>query len=339
VGLKVRRISDVKFFTLLAFLIILICFYMIGFRIWVSLNPEKEINGEMPGDYGLVYEDVEFLSVVDGTELKGWWLPAQEHSFELVYSKDTIIFSHGFGDSRTKMPIKSLKLAARLTSEGYNVLMYDFRNSGESGGKLTTIGYYEKYDVLSAIDFAKKKGSDNIGLLGWSMGASASILATNGSEDVMAVVADSPFSDFDSYLGDQLNYWTRLPNKLSPVLLKSAEFAFGFDYSNVSPKEVIKNNHLDGNNVPILLIHGKKDNAISYLNSVELKGVDPNIDVWLIEGVGHIRGYKHKGDIYENRLVDFYNKHLKQKDIQHMYVLLFILSWLLFGRKRFAQAF
>lgn len=287
---------------------------------WIALHPEKSGITERPEDYNLTYEDVEFNSIVDDTKLHGWWIPAQGDRFLQIRSKETIIFSHGFGDSRTDMPVKSLKLAQRLTNEGYNVLMFDFRNSGDSEGDMTTIGYYEKYDVLSAIEFAKAKFSSRIGLLGWSMGASSSILAANESDDVHAVIADSPFSDFNNYIGEQLNYWTKLPNKLSPLVVKTTETFMGFNYSKVSPIKAAKEINKGDLEKAMLLIHGKSDNAISYKNSIEIQKKNPSADLWLIEGAGHIRGYKKEKSHYEDRVIEFFNEHIHKKDIQSLYV-------------------
>ena len=49
-------------------------------------------------------------------------------------------------------------------------------------------------------------------LLGFSMGASTAILAAAESQDVDAVIADSPFSDLTSYLDENLSVWSNLPS-------------------------------------------------------------------------------------------------------------------------------
>jgi len=41
----------------------------------------------------------------------------------------------------------SLSHPAPRPVDGHNVLMFDFRNSGESGGKVTTLGYREVNDI------------------------------------------------------------------------------------------------------------------------------------------------------------------------------------------------
>ena len=280
--------------------------------IWIVIHPERSASTESPKDYHLTYEDIQFRNAVDNTKLEGWWIPAQNEFFQEVHSNDTIIFAHGFGDSRTGMPIASLQLAKRLAFEGYNVLMFDFRNSGNSNGKVTTIGYYETYDILAAVEFAKSKGTDQVGLLGWSMGASASLLAAENSSTVKAVIADSPFSDFNSYISEKFSYWTNLPNKFSPFIIKTAETMLGLDYDKVNPAHAVA--QMKNTDTAVMLIHGKKDNAISYKNSLEIKEKNPNAELWLIQDAGHIRGYKKEKEVYEEKIVAFFQKHLRKED-------------------------
>lgn len=283
--------------------------------IWIVIHPERSHSSDTPQDYHLTYENITFRNAVDNTKLEGWWIPAQDEFFQEKHANNTIIFAHGFGDSRTSMPIDSLQLAKRFAFEGYNVLMFDFRNSGDSNGKVTTIGYYETYDILAAIEFAKSKGTNQVGLLGWSMGAAASLLAAEESTAVKAVVADSPFSDFNAYISEQFSYWTNLPNKMSPFIVKTAETILGLDYDKVSPVKAAEGmKHTD---TAVLLIHGKKDNAISYKNSVEIKNKIPQAELWLIQDAGHIRGYKKEKEAYEEKLLEFFHQHLQKEN--HMY--------------------
>lgn len=293
--------------------VLLLAFFLFLFVvIWIVTHPERSQSTGTPQDYHLTYEDIQFRNSVDNTQLEGWWIPAQNEFFQERHSNNTIIFAHGFGDSRTNMPIDSLQLAKRFAFEGYNVLMFDFRNSGDSNGKITTIGYYETYDILAAIEFAKSKGTDHIGLLGWSMGAAASLLAAEESTAVKAVVADSPFSDFNSYISEQFSYWTSLPNKMSPFVVKTAETILGLDYDKVSPIKAAEG--MKKADTAVLLIHGKEDNAISYKNSVEIKNKIPHAELWLIQDAGHIRGYKKEKEVYEEKLIEFFHEHLQKEE-------------------------
>ena len=71
----------------------------------------------------------------------------------------------------------------------YNVLMFDFRAHGRSEGAVL-LGALERLDAFSSIDFAASKSSLKIGLLGFSMGGRAAVLAGGESASVDAVVCD-----------------------------------------------------------------------------------------------------------------------------------------------------
>src|SRR5699024_6624411 len=140
--------------------IIAVCLYAVTS---VALNPPRQPNVSVPSQYGLPYETITFFSNIDHIPLEGWWIPSQNNN-----TSKTVIFSHAFGHSRTGMPIDSLSLARSFSQHGYNVFMYDFRNSGDSGGHVSTAGYLEQRDLHAAIEVAEAKGAHSIALIGWS---------------------------------------------------------------------------------------------------------------------------------------------------------------------------
>ncbi len=68
-----------------------------------------------------------------GYDLSGTWLP-------LTGSKKTIILLHGFPYTRVGM----IKYIPLFRSRGFNVLIYDQRFFGRSGGPFTSYGYLRK---------------------------------------------------------------------------------------------------------------------------------------------------------------------------------------------------
>ena len=155
----------------------------------------------------------------------------------------------------------TLELAHALVGEGFNVLMFDFRNHGESGGNVTTLGYHEVKDVIGAVQWLRQERpaqAERIGIVGFSMGAVTSIIAASQEPSIGAVVADSPFSDLRSYLQGNMPVWTGLPNvpftwtimAILPPLIDS-------QVDQVSPVAVMPDMPQ-----PVLLIHADGDTAI-----------------------------------------------------------------------------
>ena len=103
--------------------------------------------------------------------------------------------------------------------------------------------------------------------MGFSTGASACILAAEESKAVEAVIADSPYSDLNSYFKSNLNRFTRLPAfPFNSTVLIAIEVISGVDTEEASPIRSINNL------APcrILLIHGKGDGLIPEENSRDL---------------------------------------------------------------------
>ena len=76
---------------------------------------------------------------------------------------------HGEKFHRADPGIKMLGIASWLVKHGYNVLMFDIRGHGESEGSKISGGYYEKRDLLGAVEYVKGRGFERIGVLGFSM--------------------------------------------------------------------------------------------------------------------------------------------------------------------------
>src|SRR5581483_7061901 len=130
------------------------------------LHPPRDVPPWTPLDLGLAYSRVAFPAR-DGVPLVGWWIPAPD-------ARGTVVFLHGYGASKAQ----ALGVAPFLHAAGYNVLAYDARAHGESGGTHTTLGLDEVQDVEGAWDWlAARDTTAHVALLGWSMGGATAINA------------------------------------------------------------------------------------------------------------------------------------------------------------------
>lgn len=260
-----------------------------------------------PKDYGLSYEEIEFFSRKDQVKLSGWWIPAASKQ-----SNKTVITAHGYMNERAMEGIDGLQLAKALSKQGYNVLMFDFRNAGKSKGRTTGLGYFEKHDLHAAIEYSiQKKKQKRIALLGWSMGASTALIAGCEHPAVSVIIADSPFSDLEAFLKENLSYWSKLPKRpFTPLIYHSMRKLLKIDPTEVSPINNVKNTK----GKSFLLIHSKTDEAIPYIESEKLvQSISPdnNRELWLTEDGDHIHSYLLNKEEYERRVLRFLNKYLK----------------------------
>lgn len=266
----------------------------------LKLNPDFK-------EYGIeYYEKINFSSLKDNLTLDGYLITCSN-------SKKTIIVCHGYGDSKfmvggrrpSDVKVDNLKLAKLFLDKGFNTLIFDFRGHGSYASKKgVTIGFNEQQDLLGAINFIKSKGiGDTIGLIGFSMGASTALSVLDKTTDVSFAIADSPFSDLKNYLKSNMKIWTGLPDfPFVPMILFNFKLIYGVNYSTVSPLR-----SLGKSDIPILLIHGKKDTTIPHTESVSMEKALKNrkSKLVLFDDSVHVGSYFAYTKRYEDVLKNF----------------------------------
>ncbi len=144
------------------------------------------LDGKTPQSFDMDYSDVQFKAR-DGVELKGWYVPAAPGA----EAKGTVVLCHGLNRSRVEM-LPEAQFAHGL---GYDVLLFDLRHQGASGGKVSSLGYWERLDVEAAVNYALRTehAPEPVVLWGVSMGAAAALMAAAETPSVAAVISDSTF--------------------------------------------------------------------------------------------------------------------------------------------------
>lgn len=168
------------------------------------------------------------------------------------------ILMHGYGFNR----MGEVKYIPFFRKRGFNIIIYDNRNSGESFKSKTTMGYFEKKDLSRVISWAVSRFGDGalIGLHGESMGGATVLMTGAEDERVSFVIADCPYDD----CGGQLYYNLRSIYKLGkfplmPLCSLFTKIRAGFYYSEVSPINAIKNIKRP---LPCLFFHGTGDDFV-----------------------------------------------------------------------------
>ena len=248
---------------------------------------------DTPAHYGQDFVDVEFPSR-DGLTLRGWLMEGEE-------TKPTLIFGHGLFRSRRE----GLERGAALNKRGFSVLLFDFRNHGESGEKLTSLGFLERLDVLGAYDFLKeKKGKQQFVLLGVSMGAVAVIHAAGDfHQNVVAIIADSPFQSLNTTIA----HHTRM------LSLPAFPFAqvFVWNFTRITQYTAEDLNTLEAvrglEEIPILLIYGKEDRRMPPPGRKNILDAIPSAKKKLVlfEDASHGAAYRVNPELYVDTVVEF----------------------------------
>ncbi|MCE5235631.1 MAG: CocE/NonD family hydrolase [Clostridiaceae bacterium] len=250
------------------------------------------------GEFDALEKEPFTLRSFDGTRLSCLWLPAREKSVKAV------VVAHGHGCCA----VNSYKYAKPFLERGYNALLFDFRNSGGSGGSVTTLGCKEKYDLSAAVDEAFRRLGENavIGTHGESMGAATVLLDACMDKRLSFAVADCPFSDMRVQIAYNLKRNFSLPR--FPFLAFGAFSYFmrtGCRMKNVSPLSSLRER--DGlPDLPILFIHGTEDAYILPTASKALYAAKAGKkQIWLCEGAKHARSIAADPEGYGARIGAF----------------------------------
>lgn len=278
-------------------LVVLGCMGISGYVGWNLTHPIRKPVVSNPSEFGLAYQDVKFSSREDNVKVSGWYIPAEN-------SKAIVIQAHGYGGSRTKEK-PSFPVTQALVQKGISVLMFDFRASGESEGSLVSVGDFEQRDLQGAIDYVKRLGYQNIGIIGYSMGASTTAVVAANEAEIKSVVLDSPFADLTEYLQVNMPVWTKLPNiPFTSLILHEIPVMTGIKPENVSPLRGMAKFEKR----PVLFIAGDADDTIPMENSKELweKVNNSKDEFWVVPGAKHVGAYSVMPDQYLEKVTKFF---------------------------------
>ena len=265
-----------------------IVFSLIFFYLYV--HPRRYISEFKPSDFGAGFEAVKFTTS-DGVRLAGWFIPNKN-------SKKAVIICHGY-----PMDKGNVYGMTSFLAKNFNLLLFDFRAMGESGGFFSTGGAKETGDVNAAIAFLADKGFKTVGLFGFSMGASTILMSRNPA--IAARVADAPYADIGGELDYVFKGYGTLRRPLIWLMKTWSILALGVNMDRVSPLQRVTEIK-----TPLLLIHGDKDTQVPAAASLALKAANPGAELWIIKNADHGETWAAAGYQYERRVMDFFQKNL-----------------------------
>jgi uncharacterized protein len=267
-----------------------------------ATSAERSLPEGTPADLGLAYEDVTFASAEDGIPLRGWYLPAG--------GERAVILLHGLDGERWARRPSLPDKAQRYVQAGFDVLTFDLRAHGESGGERLGLGWLERRDVQGATMFLEQRGipPHAIGVHGHSYGAATALLSAAAVPDIGAVIADSAFAAQLPLLDQEIQRKTGLPALFTPGIAAFASLFYGLDLQAMAPVLAVPQVAPR----PILFIHGTADSRIPAENSRLLRAAshNPEDSLWLVAGAEHVEAFTTQPEEYTARMLRFFDQHL-----------------------------
>jgi fermentation-respiration switch protein FrsA (DUF1100 family) len=277
-------------------LLFIVALAWLGSNYLLARRPPDE--ADSPAQHGLTAGAAEFPSG-DGVTLRGWYTPA-ENSVKTI-----IVCSGANGSLDADVPV-----APWLHEAGYNVLLFNWRAHGQSEGEVVTLGFNERYDLIAAVQFAKSRGAERVGVLGFSLGGTVAIATAAVYEDINVVVADSPFVFVLSAVAGGL-IERGAPEGLSFLLarlfvttacLRTQLNLYDIDLARwinrIAPR-------------PLLLIFGEQDVIVpkSEVDLLCARAGEPK-EVWRVPEAAHRTIHTLHPEEYRQRIREFFEKNL-----------------------------
>ncbi|HLP24009.1 MAG TPA: alpha/beta fold hydrolase [Microbacteriaceae bacterium] len=270
-----------------------------GWKKWVGVDLSPWWLTDVP------YDTVQ-IPVAPGVDLAAWYIPAPSGSDK------TVIVTHGYGASR--YDFNALLPSSMLVKAGFNVLLVDQRNSGES----TCVSGHHSAGQRESDDFArvaqwlvdtKAANPAKIGMYGVSGGAIATAILPAKTDLVAAFALEAPIFDFTQSAEHEVEF------QGFPVWLWSlADLAAkvqGVNLNAVSVRDGIDALH----GRPELLLHGTADQRLPYSGGVQYRDYAQSIgaDVTLetFDGADHTEGMLTETDRYARVLTGFFQRALQ----------------------------
>lgn len=271
--------------------------YYVARRVTQPERPSLQDDYVMtPFETGVDYEDVSFAPRQGEHMVEGWWFSRPE-------TRRVIVACTGYRGSKSLL----IGIGTALWRAGYNVLLFDYHGHGTGRGAPVTLGYREMQDFFGALNYVNERVEyAQIGVIGYSMGASIAIMGSAKRQEVRAVVADSPFASHLDVVAHNVSRVLHVSGR--PLALLADYFLppiAGYRGRDVEPvREVAAIAPR-----PILVIHGTADTMIPFEHGkLVYEAARQPKELWIGEGAEHCGTYFLDRPAYCARVAAFFER-------------------------------
>ena len=251
------------------------------------------------------YQDVVIPGGDEGIDLAAWWVLGKPGA-------PAVIMCHGIHSSKANSTL--LLVAGMLNKNGYNLVLFDYRDHGFSTQEdgMISLGVREYRDIIAVFDWLiqhKKIPAHRIGLYGSSMGGGYVAVAFMMDQRIPAVIMESPYANLKMIIEEELGR-NGFPTWLSGGAVLTAKWHSGDDVLSMPPLSAV----VRSNGRPMLAIHSLSDKRVGVHHTQmmvqEAERAKANLTSWIMDEVEHFEAPIAYPSKYEKRIVSFYQKAL-----------------------------
>lgn len=248
----------------------------------------------------------ESFNVKDGeVVLSGWW-------FDNPNSEKTVIVLHGVGSSKQSAGV--LTSAGMLNKSNFDVVVFDYQDHGSSTclDKVHGAGVHEAYNTSAVIEWLveeKNKTKENIGLLGFSLGAMVALNTHGLSDNFSSSIVVDPPVDFDTILREELEF-QGVPSIVASALRFFWFTKTGESIDALTPEKALSN----GNLQELLIVSNLLDERVKPHHRDKLVSIAQKLgiphSIKYYENYGHVENIWGSIDEWENTIKNYFNRTL-----------------------------
>lgn len=306
--------KKLKIFITFIIVIIIICIIGLGvtgnYLYNLALNPDTDKSMIFNNDKTQNKEEFNAVNQLNIKQTQDVYINSVDdlklHGYEINNQSNTwVIAVHGYTSEASKLS----DVAYEFNQRGYSILLPDLRGHGESEGNYIAMGWDDRLDIISWIDYINENyNPENIILYGVSMGA-ATVMNVSGEtlpENVRLVIEDCGYTSTWDIFSYQLDSLFNLP---AHPFLDAANvitwFKAGYTLKQGPIDQVSKTN------LPILFIHGDSDAFVpSYMIDLLYEKASGPKEKLIIPNAGHAQANEVDPTTYWNAIDQFINQYI-----------------------------
>lgn len=214
----------------------------------------------------------------------------------------SLLFVHGYKSSLADL----WTLSEALWTRGFNLFLYQARATGQSGGRVGTMGWFETADFRAAHETFRRllPAAAPISVHASSLGASSVMYAALHGTPIRTLSLDSPMADLHDAVNRFVGRMPRLARPAAWASVRSAEALLGLSRREIRPIELAS-----AMETPAMFVVCERDRLVPAEHGLAFyeRWGGPR-ELWTVPGAGHCKAHLVALDEYVERLVRWHSR-------------------------------